>query len=192
MNRLINAIENENFSRVKTLAYQNPELLHQVFNKKGQATTVLKLAKNIAGNTQKNTPRKRIQTYLEGQGGTMPPPPTVMNLERAINARNLNRVKKILNGRPELINEEYTNVSGEPYTVLKRANRIASSYPYAQSIEQQIVRELRKRGGVVPVWAPSHRREGLPPRIPNPHLRPHRNITRGIAMRRGRRTRRRR
>lgn len=184
MEALLTAIEDENFAHVKTLVAQNPELLTQ---------DIMKRAEEIAAAYKHNNAfARRILRYLRSMMPAAAPAPapaqTLMNLKGAVNRQNLESVRRILNAHPELLNEQYENVTGEPFTVLKRAKYLSTYYPSEDSPQQQIVAELRRRGGIVPVPAyQPPRREGLPPRAPNRNTIPRRNVTRGIATKGGRR-----
>jgi hypothetical protein len=181
MDRLIEAITDEKFSHVKTIVFQNHSLLSQVFYRGGESYTALKLAEEYASTSGKNTQANRIVKYLKNQGAAYPPPPSLRNLLGAVEEEDLAKVKQILNINPALINEEYTLPSGEPYTPLKRAMDRALRYPHPNSPPQEIVRELRNRGGIIPAPPPIQRRPGIPPLSPPLYTRVPRNLTRGIA-----------
>ena len=121
----------------------------------------------------------------------------MQSLKSAVEDEDLGRVKSLLNSNPELATEIYYQPDGEPYTILKRAEEVASWYSSPESFAHKIVAELKRRGAQLPAEAPTAhqqvaynepnvappapRRPGLPPR--HPKTQPKVNISQGIAAR---------
>lgn len=72
------------------------------------------------------------------------------NLKQAVEEEDLGRVKTILNANPALVTQVYEAPDGEPFTILKRAQIVASHYPSPAAFAHRIVAELKRRGATLP------------------------------------------